>query len=239
MEILVFGHGGAPVIVFPTSMGRFYDYEDRGMVSALAGPLERGTVQLFCVDSVDAESLYNRRVSPRARIVRHTQFDRYVLTEVIPFALGKTPDRHLVVTGCSFGGYHAVNFALRHPAEVRGCISLSGVFDIKPFLDGHYDDDVYFNNPVDYLPNLNDDWYLHRFRTRLRLVLAAGEHDNCLDANLKLSGILRDKGVNHHMDVWGDGTGHDWPWWRSMAATYMQGMIEDSGFRDQPMESNR
>ena len=35
MELLVFGHGGARVIVFPTSMGRFYEWEDRGMIGAL------------------------------------------------------------------------------------------------------------------------------------------------------------------------------------------------------------
>ena len=30
MELLVFGHGGTPLVVFPTSMGRFFDYEERG-----------------------------------------------------------------------------------------------------------------------------------------------------------------------------------------------------------------
>ena len=57
MELLVFGHGGAPVIVFPTSMGRFFDFEDRGMVGALAQHLEEGWVQLVCVDHVVTETL--------------------------------------------------------------------------------------------------------------------------------------------------------------------------------------
>jgi esterase/lipase superfamily enzyme len=221
MEILVFGHAGTPVLVFPTSMGRFYDYEDRGMVGELAGSLDRGSVQLFCIDSVDAESLYNKSISPRTRIARHTQYDRYVRREVVSFTHGKNPARNLVVTGCSFGGYHAVNFALRYPSEVAGCISMSGVFDIKPFLDGYYDEDVYFNNPVDYLPNLSDESYLNLYRTKLRLVLAAGEWDICLDANRRMSDILREKGVNHHLDLWGDGTKHDWPWWRRMAHKYL------------------
>jgi len=47
MEVLIFGHAGLPVVVFPTSCGRFYDFEDRGMVAALAGKIDLGQLQLF------------------------------------------------------------------------------------------------------------------------------------------------------------------------------------------------
>ena len=56
MELLVFGHGGRPIFVFPTSMGTFFEYEDRGMISALADKLDGGAVQLFCVQTVDDET---------------------------------------------------------------------------------------------------------------------------------------------------------------------------------------
>ncbi|MCD8166664.1 MAG: hypothetical protein LUE93_11460 [Bacteroides sp.] len=36
MEYKVYGHQGKPVLVFPTSNGRFYQYEDSGMIQALA-----------------------------------------------------------------------------------------------------------------------------------------------------------------------------------------------------------
>src|SRR5262245_13983896 len=62
MEMLVFGHSGAPLLVFPTSMGRFFDYEDRGMIGAVASKYEDGRLQAFCVDSVDSESWYNKGV---------------------------------------------------------------------------------------------------------------------------------------------------------------------------------
>ena len=45
MELLVFGQGGARMLAFPTSMGRFYDWEDRGMVGALAAHA-RGATEL-------------------------------------------------------------------------------------------------------------------------------------------------------------------------------------------------
>jgi esterase/lipase superfamily enzyme len=50
MEMLTYGHDGLPGIVFPTSQGRFYEFEDRGMVGAVADKIEGGRLQLFCVD---------------------------------------------------------------------------------------------------------------------------------------------------------------------------------------------
>lgn len=221
MEILVFGHGGIPVLVFPTSMGRFFEYEDRGMVGALSDQIISGNIQLYCVDSVDVESWYNGGAHPRWRVIRHLQYEQYITNEAIPFMKSRNRSQKLYVTGCSFGGYHAVNLTLRHPDIINSCISLGGAFDIKPFLHGYYDDDVYFNNPMDFLPNLSNDWYLNHYRTKSGFILATGEWDMCLDANLKLSAALNDKGVKHWLDVWGDHTEHDWPWWQLMIRKYL------------------
>src|SRR5262245_16118504 len=84
MELLVHGYAGAPVLVFPTSQVRFYEYEDRGMVAALSDFLEPGWFQLYCVDSVDAESFYNWRAPAAQRIARHLQYEEYILNEVLP-----------------------------------------------------------------------------------------------------------------------------------------------------------
>lgn len=221
MDLLVHGHAGAPILVFPTSMGRFFEYEDRGMVGAIADVIDEGRVQLFCIDSVDRESWYNYSAHPRWRIARHTQYDQYVVNEVLPFIGNRNWTNKLFVTGCSFGGYHAVNFALKHPERVDSCISLSGAFDIKSFIRGYYDDDCYFNNPMDFLPNLTDEWFLNLYRNKVGFILATGEWDVCLDANLKLSGLLNGKGVRHWLDVWGDHTQHDWPWWHRMIRKYL------------------
>jgi esterase/lipase superfamily enzyme len=219
MELLVFGHAGTPVLVFPTSMGRFFQFEDCGMVGALAPGIDQGQLQVFCCDSVDSESWYNKGTHPRVRVLRHLQYDRYILHELLPFIQGKNQVRQVAVTGCSFGGYHAVNFALKHPERVSHCVSMGGAFDIHQFLDGYYDDNCYFNCPPDFLPNLTDDWYLSRYRA-MKIVLATGEWDICLDENLRLGRIMRAKDIPHWLDVWGDHTGHDWPWWRQMAQKY-------------------
>ena len=219
MELLVFGHAGMPVIVFPTSMGRFFDYENRHMIDVIGDRYEQGRLQAFCVDSVDAESWYNKSVPPAQRAARHVQYDDYLLHELVPFVRSRNSSPELAVTGCSFGGYHSVNFALRHPDLVSYCVSMGGAFDIHQFLNGYYDDNCYYNCPPDFLPGINDAWYLDRYR-RMRIVLATGENDICLGENLRLSGIMDAKAIPHWLDIWGDGAGHDWPWWEKMAKKF-------------------
>jgi len=220
MELLIFGHGGLPLLVFPTSMGRFYDYEGRGMIDAIGHKYENGERQAFCVDSVDSESWYNKQVHPSQRARRHNEYDRYLSDEIVPFIRSRNSSPDLIATGCSFGGYHSMNFALRHPDLVKGAVSMGGAFDIKQFLDGYYDDNCYYNCPPDFLPGLNDPFYLDLIRGQ-KLVLATGEYDICLDENIRLGGILSSKGLPHWLDVWGNGTGHDWPWWQQMAGKFL------------------
>lgn len=219
MELLAFGHGGMPWIVFPTSRGRYFEFEDRRMIAAAAPEIEAGHVQFLCVDSIDSESWYNKSIHPRHRVARHMQYEDYILQEVVPLARLKSGMRELGSTGCSFGAYQAMNFALRRPDTVSHCITMAGAFDIKQFLDGYYDENCYFNNPPDYLPNTWDPWYLDRYRRNFYL-LATGEHDFCWGENARLADMMRAKGMNHRLDVWGDGTGHDWPWWEKMAHAY-------------------
>jgi len=215
MELLVFGHAGLPVLVFPTSGGRFFEFEDRGMVAALSAKIDAGHMQLFCVDSIDRDSWYNRKVAPRHRVVRHMQYEAYLLNEVVPLIHLKNPDPRLLALGCSFGGYHAVNIALRHPALFSGFFSMSGAFDLTAFLDGYYDQDCYFHLPTHYLPRLEDSWYLARMRLNT-YVLATGWDDHCLAQNQHLDSILTEKGIPHRFHVWDAPNSHDWPTWQRM-----------------------
>jgi esterase/lipase superfamily enzyme len=220
MELLIIGHGGLPVLVFPTSGGRFFEFEDRGMVAALADRLESGGLQLFCVDSVDNESWYNRNVPPRWRIARHIQFEDYLTGEVVPLIRQKNQDAHLVALGCSFGGYHAANIAFRHPDLFTGLLSMSGAFEISSFLHGYYDRDCYFHLPTHYLPGMQDPWYLERFR-RNTYVLATGWDDQCLEQNRTMDRILNEKGIPHKLYIWDSWNSHDWPTWQRMVQQYL------------------
>src|SRR4051812_15676091 len=131
MDLVVFGHAGARAVVFPTSMGRFYEWEDQGMMGALAEHLERGWLQLYCVDSVDEDSWYAKWKHPHDRAVRQAQYDTYIREEVLPLTRSLNDNGFLMTLGASFGAYHAVTFALRHPHLVHRSIGMSGLYDIR------------------------------------------------------------------------------------------------------------
>lgn len=220
MEMLVHGYGGLPAVVFPSSQGRFFEFEDRGMVGAVGDKIERGDLQLFCVDSVDAESWYNRDVPPRWRVARQMQYENYVMGEVMPLLRRMNWNPLRIAMGCSFGGYHAATMSFRHPDVFTGFLSMSGAFDVSNFLRGYYDEDAYMNLPTHFLKQLSDPWYFERYR-RNSYVLAAGDWDICRGANEELAGLLRWKEIPVRFDIWGDQQVHDWPLWQRMAREYL------------------
>lgn len=221
MELLVFGHAGARMLVFPTSMGRYYEYEDRGMIDALAEPLENGQLQITCVDSVDAESFYCRWCHPSGRIVRHMQYEDYVVNEVLPLTRSLNDNPFMIAHGCSFGAYHAMNIAFRHPNLFGRLLAFSGMYDMSSFFDGYYDTNVYFNTPSQYVPNLHDSWQLDALRN-MDIVIAVGDQDPHIENNRALSQALWSKNIWHAYREW-DGWSHDWPYWQEMLQLYING----------------
>lgn len=221
MELLLFGHGGLPVVVFPTSMGRFFEYEDRGMVSALGDGIEDGRVRLLCVDSLDGESWYNRDVHPEVRVARHLQYERYVVDEVLPLAreTSGAPEVRVGATGCSLGAFHATLLAVRQPWIVSTLVALSGKYENSAFLDGHSSTDAYLTNPLASLPGLADPAYLGPLRA-MRIALVTGATDPHVHEARELSRLLWERDVPHVLDVW-DGWVHDWPYWQQMIVNYL------------------
>ena len=217
--MLVFGHAGYPVILFPTSNARYYENKDFKLVDSAEHLVDSGLVKIYCPDGIDSESWYNYSIHPADRVKTHMAYENVILHDVIDQALRETGNSKVAVAGCSFGGYHAANIAFRHPEVIGYVMSMGGAFDIKQFIHGYYDDNCYFNNPPDYLPSLSDPSQLGQLR-EMGIVLGTGEWDMCLDQNVKLSHILNAKDIRHWLDV-REGTGHDWSWWREMFPQYL------------------
>jgi esterase/lipase superfamily enzyme len=220
-EMIVFGDRGYPLIIFPTSMGRYYQCKDFKLMDSINSYIDNGYVKAYCVDSIDEDSWYNKKIHPSERVHNHTIYDRFIHDEIIPRALYETGHSRVAVAGCSFGGYHSANFAFRYPEKIGYLFSMSGSFNIKPQMDTYYDNQVYFNNPPDYLPALENPALYD-----IGIVLGVGEHDICLQANKQMSQILQKKGVSHWLDV-RKGAVHDWPVWREMFPHYISQMKFD------------
>lgn len=221
MELKVYGQTGKAVLVFPAQGGRFFEYEDFGMVQSMQELIEAGRVRLFAVDSIDGQSWANWNAHPADRARRHEDYDRYIVEEVLPFARshGGDPDQRYFTTGCSMGAYHAANFFFRHPDQFDGVIALSGLYRLNMFIGDYMDDNVYFNSPIVYLSNLNDQWYIDRYR-QSRIIICCGQgawEEPMLADTLALQKVLEDKNIPAWIDIWGLDVNHDWPWWRKMA----------------------
>ncbi|MBC8083344.1 MAG: esterase family protein [Hymenobacter sp.] len=226
MQLLVFGEAGARVLLFPTRKARFYDYENWGVVEALQPKIEGGFLQLYCVDSIDAESLYCLAKHPAERIQRHLQYEQYIMREVLPMSEAHNPNSFLIAAGCSMGAYHAVNLSFRHPAQFGKVVGMSGRYDLTQAMaafpdlfQGYVDEEVYLNTPNRFIPNLTNDFHLEQLR-RLEITLAIGAEDAFLEDNRFLSQQLHEKGVANQLHVWA-GEAHKPPAWRHMVDLYL------------------
>jgi esterase/lipase superfamily enzyme len=221
MELLIFGHAGARVLVFPTSKGKFYEWEDRKMMDALREYLERGWIQMYCVDSIDAESWYNYGIHPGARAYRHSQYDNYLYDEVLPLMNSKNSTPFLMTTGASFGAFHAVSFGLKHPDKVDRIIAMSGLFDIRRFTGGYSDENVFYQNPAEFIAHEHEPYRLAQLR-HVDVILATGRDDQLIHSARDFSGLLWSKGIGNALREW-DGWSHDWPYWQKMMQVYING----------------
>lgn len=215
IDVLSFGTRGYPVILFPTSMGRFYENKDFKLIDSVNWFLDEGLVKIYCVDGVDEMTWYNKHIHPADRAKNHHWYDQMLYHELVPLAQRETGVGRVATAGCSFGGYHATNFAFKHPDVVKYVFNMGAAFDIKDQVDGYYDDHVYFNNPMDFLPNAQSDFFHDMF-----VVLGTGTKDMCWNANERMAEILRNKGINHWLDVRHDAE-HDWPVWKQMFPHYL------------------
>jgi esterase/lipase superfamily enzyme len=211
MELLWFGWSGYPVVCFPTSLGRFYQYEDMGTVARLAEKIDAGFMQLVCVDSVDAESWYDEAGPPARRGARQNDYDAYLSEELIPYVRDRAQRGDLGAFGCSFGGYHAANLAGRRPDAVTKAVCLSGVYDVHRFLGDYWDDNDYYNSPMAYIRNMDAEWTARL--AGIEWVVATGEYDTLADENRAFARLLSDKGIPNRAEIWPGVFGHDWPFW--------------------------
>lgn len=219
--LIAYGHYGRPVLVFPSEQGRAWDFENNGMIDAVADLLEAGRVKLYCVDSADSWTWSDRSVPIEERARRHSDYESWVCSRVVGWISDDCAGQLDIITvGASLGAYHAVNFALKHANVFPMAIGLSGNYDPTTWHAwGEQGDATYFNNPTAYVANL-EGGPLEWLRERLSVLLVVGQGawevspTGALPSTHRLAGLLASKGIRHELDVWGPDVPHDWPSWR-------------------------
>ena len=220
MELKVYGRGGKPVLYIPCQDGRFYDFENFGMLDAWRPYLEDGKATVFSVDTLDFETWSYKNGNPYWRIRRHEDWMRYLTEEVVPFIrmrcheFGWQTVPGVLVFGSSLGATHAANLYFRFPDLFDQVLALSGIYDAAYGFDGYMDEKVYLNSPLHYLPNMPADHaYMEKYR-RNKAVFCVGQGPwEIPESTRALERVLREKGIPATVDYWGYDVQHDWCWW--------------------------
>jgi len=223
MPIVTYGHHGFALLMVPTAAADYLEYERFELIDHLAPLINSGKVKVFSINSINTESWLNKQMEGSHKAIRQNQFNEYVFNEVIPFIKNKTSwETPIVVTGASFGALHAMNLFLKRPDLINGTISMSGVYDLTEYTDGYYDEQVYYNSPIHYIPNLNDHYILEQIRAG-KIIISTGQGDyEDPEANRRVSAVLNTKSIPHELDLWGHDIKHDWPTWRKMLPHFLE-----------------
>lgn len=223
MPLVAYGHAGYPLLMFPTAAADYLEYERFHLIDSIKYFIDSGLIRAYSINSVNKHSLLNKGAHPGWKVEMLSRYDRYVTGEVLPLIRNECgQDAKPLVTGASLGALLAVNTYFKHSDLFRGVIAMSGSYDIYSYLENYHDDNVYFNNPSQYVKNLNDDYHLPRLRNADSIVIVAGQ--GAFEAPHKsreFSDILHSKNIPHVLDLWGHDVRHDWEWWRKMLPHYL------------------
>jgi len=222
MEYKTYGTCGRPMLVFPSQDGRFFDYENWGMINVLAPHIESGRLRVICCDSIDKETWSNEWGDGRQRSEQHERWYHYIVDELIPQV--RCGNEQFIVTGCSMGAFHAGNFFFRRPDIFNAVVALSGFYNADLFFHDYHDDIVYNNSPIDFLPNMHPDHHYWDLYSKRRMIFCVGQGNwegPLLDSTRRLEAVLRSKGASAWFDYWGTDVAHDWDWWRKQLAYFM------------------
>lgn len=216
-----YGSWGLPVIVFPSAAGFAHEWEAQGMIEALSDFIYAGKVKLYTTESNVSRTLNDKESSLGERVHQLRVFEDYVVNDLVPAIredCGSSTIR-IAVTGVSLGAYYAATFALKHPEIFHYALCMSGRYDLSEFYGGHGGGDLYFNNPMAFVPGLEGD-ELERVRRNTHLTLVCGQgrwEDGNIEETQLLGHLLERQGISNITDLWGHDVDHAWEWWKRQA----------------------
>jgi esterase/lipase superfamily enzyme len=224
MPIVSYGDRGHPLLVYPTAQADFLENERFWLIKSIEHHIFAGRVRVFSIDSINRFAWMNRTVSVPEAARRQALYSAYVEEEVVPHIrrVMNNSRARVAVTGASFGAFHAANQFFRRPDLFDKLIAMSGFYDLDPdYTHGYRDDDLYFNNPVSYLANMDGEQTRRlRDESEIHIVSGQGAYE-APECSRQLSELLWTKGISHNLDLWGHDVNHDWPWWRKMLPHYV------------------
>jgi esterase/lipase superfamily enzyme len=221
------GVAGQPLLAFPSMNGRVWDWENYGMVESVRHLIEAARVTLYVTDGIDWQSWTAEDKTMAERVLRHADYDRYLVEELLPRIRGELRRETIWATGCSMGGFHSTSLLFRHPELVDGLIAMSGVYQPRRFIGEYSDAEVLAASPLDSLLGLVDADRLALLR-RAKIAFCVGQgawEDEMVIDTRAIEALLAEKQIPAVVDYWGHDVNHDWPWWQKMLPYHLERLL--------------
>lgn len=229
MPIARYGERGRPLLLLPTAQSDFLESERKWLIKAIEPHILAGRCRVFCIDSINRHAWMNEGVSIPEAARRQALYTAYIEEEVVPYirSIVGDPGARIAVTGASFGAFNAANQLFRRPDLFDTLIAMSGFYDLTiDYTPNYVDDNVYFNNPIAYLTNMNDQGTLRLLRESCAIHIVTGRGRwEFPHRSEQLAAVLSAKEIPHNLDLWGHDVDHDWPWWHKMLDHYIGGRL--------------
>lgn len=229
-DVIVYGTRGVPVIAFPTFDFSAGSWENGGMVDAIASLIDDGKVQLFAVDSADAQSWYARNSDLDYRAERQSGYLSFVADELLTY-VGKTNGSSAkpILAGCGVGATNAAAVLFRDPSRWGGLLALSGAYDARFYSDGVANDEWLSCSPIDLLETLSDAQIETLKALPIAFVCGQAPDEQGIETQRRLDTLAAERGLEATFEYWGYDVTHSWDWWQQMAGQFLPALLEPAG----------
>lgn len=225
VHVWAYGHYGPPVLVFPSAAGFAHEWDKQGMLQVLAPLVAGGKAKLYCPESNVSQVWTEKSASIEERMARHKAYERFVIDTLVPFIREdcRWPNAPIISAGCSLGGTYAALAALKYPEVFKQALCMSGRYLTTALTGNHANSDLYFNNPLAFVPGLGGE-ALTRVQENTHLTLVCGRgayEEGCIEETIALGNLLQRKQIPSHTDIWGHDSRHDWAYWKRQVALHL------------------
>lgn len=227
MEVVTYGRYGITMIMFPANSDSSHEPEQIGFIESLKDYLNSGRLKLYCVSTVNSQSWYNTSISDEQKSYKLFEYNKFIEDELVPHIYetcgGPVP---IMTVGASVGGYHAANTFFRRPDIIMGTVAISAFYDIRRLTKGYFDENCYYNSPMDYLPNLTDSYWISYLMSRRHIYLISGSGSGETPHETEIfSRILEQKSIRHKFDLWDEKYGSEPCSWNEMMKSIMNSFL--------------
>lgn len=231
-DLVVYGSKGQPVIAFPEADASCVCWENNGMVAALADLIEAGTIQLFCVDSLDDESWHATGALDEYRRQNLADWFDFIEHELLAFVgTTSTSRRRPLLVGAGMGAMNVTVALLRKPAAYAGLLALSGTYDVRALVGDWAVPEWLAFSPVDLVANLDPASDVVKALKDGQLAFVSGQEGS--ETGAWSQSLLEERmaalGIDATFELWGYDVSHDWCWWQEMCRQLLPCLLKRNG----------